>query len=160
MRNIHKGKKISITQIVWGRIAHNFTEMMPGWLSYTLPKMVMISYIVCETWQKLFINIHKNHILYGCNGNKYGPKNLYLSKIMFSFADAFKRISELFFTKFGRHIWSDTPAHKGWNTFRTWVQDMITSSNGNNYRVCVGNTPVSTKASDGELWCFLWSAPK
>ena len=28
-----------------------------------------------------FIDLYKNHILYGCHGNKYGKKNLYLSKI-------------------------------------------------------------------------------
>ena len=48
------------------------------------------------------------------------------------------------------------------------VQDMMTSSNENIFRVtgplCVeftGDRWISpTKASDAELWCFLWSAPK
>ena len=26
--------------------------------------------------------------------------------------------------------------------------------------ICTGNSPVTTKASDTELWCFLWSAPE
>ena len=45
---------------------------------------------------------------------------------------------------------------------------MMTSSNTNIFRVtglCMGNPPVYrwiplTKASDGNLWCFLWSAPE
>ena len=41
----------------------------------------------------------------------------------------------------------------------------MTSSNGNPsalLALCAGNSPVTglTKASDGELWCFRWSAPK
>ena len=44
---------------------------------------------------------------------------------------------------------------------------MMTSSNGNISVLlapCEGNSPVRwiplTKASDAELWCFLWSAPE
>ena len=46
--------------------------------------------------------------------------------------------------------------------------DMVTSSNGNIFRVTgplcgefTGNRWIPhTKASDAELWCFLWSAPE
>ena len=49
---------------------------------------------------------------------------------------------------------------------RTWLQRMMTSSNGNIFRVTghlcgefTGPRWISrTKASDAELWCFLWSA--
>ena len=26
--------------------------------------------------------------------------------------------------------------------------------------LCEGNPPATAKASDAELWCFLWSAPE
>ena len=49
-----------------------------------------------------------------------------------------------------------------------WLQDMVTSSNWNIFRVTcpmcgefTGHLWIpSTKASDAELWCFLWSAPE
>ena len=36
---------------------------------------------------------------------------------------------------------------------------MMTSSNGNIFRVTGHQWIPLTKASDTELWCFLWSAP-
>ena len=48
-----QNKKISIAQTFCGRIAQNCSEMMPGLTSYSLPKMVIMSVIVCEKWQKL-----------------------------------------------------------------------------------------------------------
>ena len=72
--------------------------------------MVMISLIVCEIWQNtVFLkNLYKNHILYGCHGNKYGQKKYTCQKYnldtRLSFYDALKIISQLVFTKFGRHM--------------------------------------------------------
>ena len=78
--NICKSKKISITQIFCGRIAQNFTEMIPGYISYSLPKMVIICVIVGKIGQTFFIDPHKNHIL-GCHGNKYGKKIILVQKV-------------------------------------------------------------------------------
>ena len=35
---------------------------------------------ICQIWQNsvFFTSLYKNHILYGCQGNKYGQKNLYI----------------------------------------------------------------------------------
>ena len=49
-----------------------------------------------------------------------------------------------------------------------WILFMMTSSNGNIFRVTgplwgwsIGDRWIPlTKASDAELWCFLWSAPE
>ena len=57
---------------------------------------------------------------------------------------------------------------KLWNGLPEFVQNMMTSSNGNILRVAgplcgefTGHRWIPlTKASDAELWCFLWSAPK
>ena len=43
--NIHKSKKISITQISCDRIAPHFTEIMPRWLSHTAPKIFATSLV-------------------------------------------------------------------------------------------------------------------
>ena len=55
-----------------------------------------------------------------------------------------------------------------WTFFDLHKQSMMTSSNGNIFRVtghlCGEFTGPQwiprTKASDAELWCFLWSAPE
>ena len=52
--------------------------------------------------------------------------------------------------------------------YKGWVQYMKMSSNGNIFRVTghlfgefTGHRWIPlTKASDGELWCILWSAPE
>ena len=52
--------------------------------------------------------------------------------------------------------------------YPSWERAMMTSSNGNIFRVTwpfvrgIYRSPEDslTKASDAKLWCFLWSAPK
>ena len=61
------------------------------------------------------------------------------------------------------HNQTETCADMSWYAFV-----MMTSSNGNIFRVtgplCGEFTGLrwipGTKASDAELWCFLWSAPE
>ena len=78
--SIHKSTNILITQITCGRIAWNFAEIMPDILQSTTDGDD-ISYGL-GNMQKLcsLHKFYKNHILYGCHGNKYGQSNLYLSK--------------------------------------------------------------------------------
>ena len=85
---------------------------------------------------------------------------------------------------FGEHIeaWSNTLCRRDFqssslnqNTSETWLHQssfllgrlfMMTSSNGNIFRIAgplCGNSPVTgefptQRASNAELWCFLWSA--
>ena len=55
-----------------------------------------------------------------------------------------------------------------WNRVKLWTRGLMTSSNGNIFRVTghlcgkfTGHRWIShTKASDAELWCLLWSAPE
>ena len=67
-------------------------------------------------------------------------------------------------------FWSyEIPPYRAWSRplFKIFFGDMMTSSNGNIFRVTghlcgefTGHWWISrTKASDTELWCFLWSAP-
>ena len=58
-----------------------------------------------------------------------------------------------FYTSYAlaRHIGT----HKG---FTWWRHQMETFSTL--LAICAGNPAVTTKASDAELWCFLWSAPE
>ena len=59
-------------------------------------------------------------------------------------------------------------AYCTWNNWPQAQQGMMTSSNRNNFRVIghfrgefIGRRWIPhTKASDAELWCFLWSAPE
>ena len=70
-----------------------------------------------------FINHYKNHILYCCHGNKYGKKytckknTIWISGYHFMMLWKGYQNFDFFFTKFRWHIWSDTPAHSGWNTW-------------------------------------------
>ena len=67
----------------------------------------------------------------------------------------------------GKHVMTATTAVDLTTIFRTTLQLMMTSSNGNILRVTghlcgefAGHRRISlTKASDADLWCFLWSAP-
>ena len=71
--NIHKSKEISIS---CSRNKQHLTEMIPESISHTLPKMVILSVIVCEIWQKLCV-LHKPLLIsyfVWTPCNKYGKK--------------------------------------------------------------------------------------
>ena len=83
-------------------------------------------------------------------------------------------ISPMFFRVTSLAPWQshDCPVKKPWKlrVQNDWAKPrtMMTSLNGNSFRVTAPLWGESTghrwipltKASDAELWCFLWSAPK
>ena len=94
--------------------------------------MVMISVIVRKIWQNSdsVIKPYKNHILYGAMATSTVRNNCTCLKSIIWIPDyhlimpwkGYKNF--IFFTKFGRHIWSDTPVHKRWNTLSNFTDQI------------------------------------
>ena len=106
--------------------------------------------------------------------------------VMRSFDDFFDLRLNIRLSKQSWDWWFETPSLPLWRHCNAWwltctigtrsaeeawirtIYFMMTSSNGNNFRV-IGNLCGEftgdrwiprTKASDAELWCFLWSSPE
>ena len=91
--------------------------------------------------------------------------NHYTEKVVMQIADKFSCVeARVFRDNRGYTIWLMMP----WLLASAEVMIMMTSSNGNIFRVTGplwGESTghrwiIFTKASDMELWCFLWSAPE
>ena len=86
-------------------------------------------------------------------------KVYYYLNYIYSYYSGFDQCNE-------RRLYSVTSSLTGWALTQNFHNRMMTSSNGNIYRVTdhlcgefTGHRWIPrTKASDAELWCFLWSA--